>query len=73
MFNNTVEKKQPTNINIFSMTHIPRSFTDRIRRTQKYIQKLEDTLPSRPIPPYEENRCILPTATVGILSPLLPL
>ena len=26
-----------TNIDIFSITHIPRSFTDRIRRTEKYL------------------------------------
>ena len=34
-------KSTVANINIFSITHIPRPFTDRIRRTQKIYIKIK--------------------------------
>ena len=67
------KKTAVTNINIFSITCIPRSFNDQIWRTHKYILKLKDTHSSYPTISWDKKPGILPIATVGNLSLLLPL
>ena len=44
------KKTTETNVNTISITHMPRSFTDQIWRTLKYMQKLKDTYSSHLMP-----------------------
>ena len=46
-------KTTVTNVSIFSVSHITRSFTDRILRAQKSVWNLKETHPSYPMPPWE--------------------
>ena len=50
---------------------MPRSFTDQIWRTLKYMQKLKDTYSSHLMPLQDKNLRILAIAIVGILNLLL--